>query len=100
VIFVGANANSGEDMIQIENVSRRGFLKGIVGTSAFVRARATSQVAGRRRTVGRGFDGGGGSAAQKCPAIATDGAVFIVAHRAETVAATALVCLYDRGRRA
>jgi len=30
VLFVGKNANSGEDMIQIENVSRRGFLKGML----------------------------------------------------------------------
>jgi isoquinoline 1-oxidoreductase beta subunit len=73
------------DMIQIENVSRRGFLKGMVGAGAFVlSARYLSE---RLLAAGEPAGAEAMTAAALQPnvylAIATDGTVFIVAHRAE-----------------
>src|SRR5580704_9054726 len=72
-------------MIQIENVSRRGFLKGIVGAGAFVlsaRYLPESLLAAAEPSVADSM-----AAAALQPnvylAIATDGTVFIVAHRSE-----------------
>ncbi len=75
-------------MIQIENVSRRGFLKGVVGTSALV--------LGARFLPGAllGASNAGGAAAGDAMAatvlqpnvflgIATDGTIYIVAARSE-----------------
>src|SRR5579863_5397186 len=72
-------------MIQIENVSRRGFLKGIAGAGAFVlsaRYLPDSLLAAAEPLAADSM-----AAAALQPnvylAIATDGTVFIVAHRAE-----------------
>jgi isoquinoline 1-oxidoreductase beta subunit len=72
-------------MIQIENVSRRGFLKGIVGTGAFVlsaRYFPESLLAAGKAGAAEGM----GEAAlhpNVYLAIATDGTVYIIAHRSE-----------------
>ena len=72
-------------MIQIENVSRRGFLKGIAGAGAFVlSARYLPEsllVAGTPSAA----DSMAAAALQPNVylAIATDGTVYIVAHRSE-----------------
>ena len=72
-------------MIQIENVSRRGFLKGIVGTGAFVLTARLMPAA-----LLEAMDTPNATAMSKAVlqpnvylAIDTDGTVFIVAHRAE-----------------
>src|SRR5580704_2606203 len=72
-------------MIQIENVSRRGFLKGIVGAGAFVlsaRYLPESLLAAAEPSVADSM-----AAAALQPnvylAVATDGTVFIVCHRSE-----------------
>src|SRR5260370_28464367 len=72
-------------MIQIENVSVHGFVKGIVGTGAFVlsaRYFPESFLAAAEPSAAESM-----AAAALQPnvylAIATDGTVFIVAHRAE-----------------
>src|SRR5271166_984571 len=72
-------------MIHIENVSRRGFLIGISGTGALVlSARYLSE---RLLAAGEPAGAEAMTAAALQPnvylAIATDGTVFIVAHRAE-----------------
>ena len=72
-------------MMQIENVSRRGFLKGVVGTGALVLgAVAIPKVL--RRNAGLAADGSIANAALQPNvylAIATDGTVYIVCHRSE-----------------
>ncbi|HYA62648.1 MAG TPA: hypothetical protein VED66_05555, partial [Candidatus Sulfotelmatobacter sp.] len=75
----------GEDMMQIENVSRRGFLKGMLGTGALV---LSVQILPERvlgATVSAGEDPMANAALRPNVylAIATDGTVYIVAHRAE-----------------
>ncbi len=78
-------------MVQIENVSRRGFLKGVLGTSAFV--------LGARYLPGTLLGATGEASADSMAtaalqpnvylAIATDGTIYIVAARSERwVAAT------------
>src|SRR5215472_13697786 len=72
------------DMIQIENVSRRGFLKGIVGAGAFVLS--ARYLPGSLLAREPGVAEGMGAAALEPSvylAIATDGTVYIVAHRTE-----------------
>jgi isoquinoline 1-oxidoreductase subunit beta len=76
----------GDEMIQIENVSRRGFLKGMVGAGAFVLGARymPGNVLGAEKSANA--VGGMDDAALKPNvylAIATDGTVFIVAHRSE-----------------
>src|SRR5258708_38504255 len=83
-----AAGNLGERMISIENVSRRGFLKGAVSTSAFVLGvrlmpvdlLASGDVGGLDPSVPM-------SKAPLHPsvyvAIDTDGTAYIVAHRSE-----------------
>src|SRR3974390_1240930 len=76
----------GELMIRIENVSRRGFLQGILGTGALVLG--TQVLPGRvlAATAGETADGTVGNAALQpnvFVAVATDGTVYIVCHRAE-----------------
>ena len=83
MIFV--EKRSGEDMVQITNVSRRGFLKSMVGTGALV---LSAQLLPKRllgATAGAGEDPMAGAALRPNVylAIATDGTVYIVAHRAE-----------------
>ena len=74
-----------ELMMQIENVSRRGFLKGVVGTGALVLgAVAIPKVL--RRNAGLAADGSIANAALQPNvylAIDTDGTVYIVCHRSE-----------------
>jgi len=72
-------------MIQVENVSRRGFLKGILGASALV---LSAQILPERLFAASASGGEGGmSKAVLQPsvylAIDTDGTVYIVCHRAE-----------------
>src|SRR5215831_10021832 len=71
-------------MIQIENVSRRGFLRGMVGTGALVLSARCLPAAWR---AGDSALPAGMADAELKPnvylAIATDGTVFIVAHRSE-----------------
>ena len=75
----------GEDMIQIENVSRRGFLKGMVGAGAFVLS--ARYLPGSTSAAGKAGAAEGMADAALQPsvylAIATDGTVYIVAHRTE-----------------
>jgi isoquinoline 1-oxidoreductase subunit beta len=72
-------------MIQIENVSRRGFLKGIVGAGALVLS--ARYMPGSVLAAGKASAAEGMADAALRPnvylAIATDGTVYIVAHRAE-----------------
>src|SRR5271157_2457195 len=75
----------GEDMIQIENISRRGFLRGMLGTGALV---LSVQILPERvlgATVSAGKDPMASAALRPNVylAIATDGTVYILAHRAE-----------------
>jgi isoquinoline 1-oxidoreductase subunit beta len=78
-------AASREGMMQIENVSRRGFLKGMVGTGALVLGvQLLPKVL--RATPALGVDGGMSNAVLQPSvylAIDTDGTVFIVCHRSE-----------------
>jgi isoquinoline 1-oxidoreductase beta subunit len=72
-------------MIQIENVSRRGFLKGIVGTGALVLGAQLLPKALRAAATLAG-DGAMAKAVLQPSvylAINTDGTVFIVCHRSE-----------------
>jgi isoquinoline 1-oxidoreductase beta subunit len=75
----------GELMTQIENVSRRGFLKGMLGAGALV---LSVQIL-PERLVGGALGAGEGSMAKAAlqanvyVAIATDGTVYIVCHRSE-----------------
>jgi isoquinoline 1-oxidoreductase beta subunit len=72
-------------MIQIENVSRRGFLKGIVGTGALVLGAQLLPKALRAAATLAG-DGAMAQAVLQPSvylAINTDGTVFIVCHRSE-----------------
>ena len=72
------------DMIRIENASRRGFLKGIVGAGAFVLS--ARYLPGSLLAREPGAAEGMGAAALEPSvylAIATDGTVYIVAHRTE-----------------
>src|SRR6267143_5791480 len=83
-----AAGNLGERMISIENVSRRGFLKGMVGTGAFV-------LGVRLMPVDLLASGDVAALAPAAPlnraplhpsvyvAIDTDGTAYIVAHRSE-----------------
>src|SRR5712692_3274046 len=83
-----AAGNLGERMISIENVSRRGFLKGVVGTGAFV-------LGVRLMPVDLLASGDVGALDPSVPmtkaplqpnvylAIDTDGTAYIVAHRSE-----------------
>src|SRR5260370_2921859 len=83
-----ADGNLGERMISIENVSRRGFLKGAVSTSAFV-------LGVRLMPVDLLASGDVGALDPSVPmskaplhpsvyvAIDTDGTAYIVAHRSE-----------------
>jgi isoquinoline 1-oxidoreductase beta subunit len=75
----------GEDMIQIENVSRRGFLRGMVGTGALVLG--AHFLPGRLlgTTLGPGEDSMAKAVLQPNVylAIDTDGTVYIVCHRSE-----------------
>jgi isoquinoline 1-oxidoreductase beta subunit len=76
---------AGEGMIQIENVSRRGFLKGIVGTGALVLGAQLLPKALRAAATLAG-DGAMAQAVLQPSvylAINTDGTVFIVCHRSE-----------------
>jgi isoquinoline 1-oxidoreductase beta subunit len=76
---------AGEGMIQIENVSRRGFLKGIVGTGALVLGAQLLPKALRAAATLAG-DGAMAKAVLQPSvylAINTDGTVFIVCHRSE-----------------
>jgi isoquinoline 1-oxidoreductase beta subunit len=70
-------------MIQVENVSRRGFLKGMLGAGALV---LSAQIL-PERLFGANAGEGGMSKAVLQPsvylAIDTDGTVYIVAHRVE-----------------
>jgi isoquinoline 1-oxidoreductase subunit beta len=72
-------------MIQIENVSRRGFLRGIVGTGALVLS--ARYLPGSLRAAGKASASEDMADAALKPnvylAVATDGTVYIVAHRAE-----------------
>jgi len=72
-------------MIQIENVSRRGFLKGIVGAGAFVLSARYLPQRLLAATELSAADSMAAAALQPSVylAIATDGTVYIVAHRAE-----------------
>src|SRR5271165_4765451 len=72
-------------MIQIENVSRRGFLKGMLGTGALVLSVQILPEKLLGATVGAGQDPITKAVLQPnlFVAIATDGTVYIVAHRAE-----------------
>src|SRR6516162_11331751 len=75
----------GDEMTQIENVSRRGFLKGMFGAGALV---LSVQVL-PERLYGTGLEAGEDSMAKAAlqpnvyVAIATDGTVYIVCHRSE-----------------
>jgi isoquinoline 1-oxidoreductase beta subunit len=75
----------GEFMTQIENVSRRGFLKGMLGAGALV---LSVQIL-PERLVGAALGAGEGSMAKAAlqanvyVAIAIDGTVYIVCHRSE-----------------
>jgi isoquinoline 1-oxidoreductase subunit beta len=76
---------AGEAMIQIENVSRRGFLKGMVGAGALVLGAQVLPM----RLLGTTVSAGENPMA-RCPlqpnvylAIDTDGTVYIVCHRSE-----------------
>jgi len=75
----------GDEMTQIENVSRRGFLKGMLGAGALV---LSVQVL-PERLFGTELDAGEDSMAKAAlqpnvyVAIATDGTVYIVCHRSE-----------------
>jgi len=73
-------------MIQIENVSRRGFLKGIAGAGAFVlsaRYLPESLLAAAEPSAAADSMAAAALQPNVYLAIATDGTVFIVAHRAE-----------------
>jgi isoquinoline 1-oxidoreductase beta subunit len=75
----------GKHMIQIENVSRRGFLKGMVGTGALVLGAQLLPKALRAAPL-LGADGAMAKAVLQPSvylAIDTDGTVFIVCHRSE-----------------
>src|SRR5215831_2643068 len=72
-------------MIQIENVSRRGFLQGMVGTGALVLSARYLPAAWRSPANALPMDGMADAAMHPTVylGIATDGTVYIVAHRAE-----------------
>ncbi|HEY4979563.1 MAG TPA: hypothetical protein VII25_10390, partial [Candidatus Acidoferrum sp.] len=72
-------------MIQIENVSRRGFLKGVVGTSAFVLGARFVPGTLLGATAAASVDPMTAAALQPNVylAIATDGTIYIVAARSE-----------------
>ncbi len=72
-------------MMQIENVSRRGFLKGMLGTGALVLSVQILPEDLMGATVSTGEDPMMNAALRPNVylAIATDGTVYIVAHRAE-----------------
>src|SRR5271166_1866826 len=72
---------SGEDMMQIENVSRRGFLKGMLGTGALVLS--VQVLPERLASAGEEPMTNAALRPNVYLAIATDGTVYIVAHRAE-----------------
>ncbi|HEY2458352.1 MAG TPA: molybdopterin cofactor-binding domain-containing protein [Candidatus Acidoferrum sp.] len=74
-------------MIQIENVSRRGFLKGMVGTGAFILG---AHILPTSALLGASASAAGDNPMTKAVlqpnvyvAIDTDGTAFIVAHRSE-----------------
>lgn len=75
----------GEDMIQIENVSRRGFLRGMVGAGALVLGVHFLPEKLFGTTVGAGENPMTRAALQPNVylAIDTDGTVYIVCHRSE-----------------
>jgi isoquinoline 1-oxidoreductase subunit beta len=83
VIFV--EAKPGEEMIQIENVSRRGFLKGVLGAGAFVLGARIIPETLLGATVAGGEDPMVKAVLQPNVflAIATDGTVYIVVSRSE-----------------
>ena len=75
---------AGESMVQVENVSRRGFLKGAIGVGALVLGAAAVPVALRHAKKA------GGGVLPDAPlqpnvylAIDTDGTAYIVCHRSE-----------------
>jgi len=72
-------------MIQIENVSRRGFLQGMVGTGALVLSARYLPAAWRSPANALPMDGMADAAMHPSVylGIAADGTVYIVAHRAE-----------------
>src|SRR6516164_6182506 len=73
-------------MIEIENVSRRGFLRGMVGTGALVLGARLFPRALRGASASRGGDGAMDKAVFEPNvylAVDTDGTVFIVCHRSE-----------------
>jgi isoquinoline 1-oxidoreductase beta subunit len=72
-------------MIQIENVSRREFLKGIAGAGAFVLGASLLPETLLASTGPLGTEAMTGAVLQPSVylAIATDGTIFIVAHRSE-----------------
>jgi isoquinoline 1-oxidoreductase subunit beta len=75
----------GEPMSQIENVSRRGFLKGMLGTGAFV---LSVQILPEHLLSGTTATGAESMASAAFHpgvylAVRTDGTVFIVCHRSE-----------------
>jgi isoquinoline 1-oxidoreductase beta subunit len=75
----------GEDMIQIENVSRRGFLRGMVGTGALVLGAhfLPERLLGTTRGAGRDSMAKAVLQPNVYLAIDTDGTVYIVCHRSE-----------------
>jgi len=72
-------------MIQIENVSRRGFLKGMVGTGALVLGAQflPGRLLGSTANAGEGPMAKAALQPNVYLAIDTDGTVYIVAHRSE-----------------
>jgi isoquinoline 1-oxidoreductase subunit beta len=82
-IFVDCCA--GEAMIQIENVSRRGFLKGLVGAGALVLGAECLPQVLLGRAAGEGDDSMSKAALHPnvYVAVDTDGTVYIVCHRSE-----------------
>jgi isoquinoline 1-oxidoreductase subunit beta len=75
----------GEDMIQIENVSRRGFLKGMVGAGALVLGAQILPARLLGTTLNASEDPMTKAALQPnvYVAVDTDGTVYIVCHRSE-----------------
>jgi isoquinoline 1-oxidoreductase subunit beta len=87
VDFYGFSAISvsGDDMIQIENVSRRGFLKGIVGAGALVLGAQILPKSLFGTTVSASNSPMAKAALQPnvYVAVDTDGTIYIVCHRSE-----------------
>src|SRR5260370_41346164 len=75
----------GEPMIQLENVSRRGFLKGLVGTGALVLSVRVLPTSWFGAQAGASDNPMASAALQPNAfvAIATDGTVYIVVGRSE-----------------